>query len=48
MLREKSRNYLSHQIRGKEASVGAMLVLEKEKLYPFPGWACGNFIGLNG
>lgn len=37
MLREKCRNYLSHQIRGKEASVGVMLVLEKEKLYPLPG-----------
>lgn len=37
MLREKCQNYLSHQICGKKASVGAMLTLEKEKLYPLPG-----------
>ena len=36
MLQEKCRKYLSHQIRGKEANVGAMLA--QEKLYPFPGY----------
>ena len=36
MLQEKSRKYLSHQIRGKEANVGAMLA--QEKLYPLPGY----------
>jgi len=36
MLREKCRKYLSHQIRGKEANVGAMLA--QEKLYPLPGY----------
>lgn len=36
MLREKCQNYLSHHIRGNEASIGAMLALEKEKLYPLP------------
>lgn len=29
MLQEKCRKYLSHQIRGKEANVGAMLAQEK-------------------
>lgn len=38
MLREKCRKYLSHQIRGKEASVGTMLAMEKEKLHPLPGY----------
>lgn len=34
LLQEKCREYLSHQIRGKEAEVGAMLAQEKEHLYP--------------
>ena len=38
MLLEKCRSYLSHQIRGKEASVGAMLAQEKIHLYPLPGY----------
>ena len=38
MLREKCQKYLSHQIRGKEASVGTMLVREKGLLYPLPGY----------
>ena len=36
MLQEKCRKYLSHQIRGKAANVGAMLA--QEKLYPLPGY----------
>ena len=36
MLQEKCRKYLAHQIRGKEANVGAMLA--QEKLYPLPGY----------
>lgn len=36
MFQEKCRKYLSHQIRGKEANVGAMLA--QEKLYPLPGY----------
>ena len=36
MLQEKCLNYLSHQIRGKESSVGEMLTKEREKLYPLP------------
>lgn len=39
MLSEKCRKYLSHQIRGKAATVGKMLDDEKEKLYPLPGYA---------
>ena len=38
MLQEKCLNYLSHQIRGKESSVGEMLTREREKLYPLPGY----------
>ena len=38
MLLEKCRSYLSHQIRGKEASVGAMFAQEKNHLYPLPGY----------
>lgn len=38
MLREKCRQYLSHQIRGKDANVGTMLAEEKGKLYPLPGY----------
>ena len=38
MLQEKCMNYLSHQIRGKESSVGEMLTREREKLYPLPGY----------
>ena len=38
MLQEKCLNYLSHQIRGKESSVGEMLTKEREKLYPLPGY----------
>lgn len=38
MLREKCRQYLSHQIRGKDAEVGTMFAQEKEKLYPLPGY----------
>lgn len=38
MLQDKCRQYLSHQIRGKEASVGAMLLQEQEELYPLPGY----------
>ena len=36
MMLEKCRSYLSHQIRGKEASVGTMLAQEKIHLYPLP------------
>ena len=36
LLLEKCGEYLSHQIRGKEAEVGAMLAREKEHLYPLP------------
>ena len=36
LLQERCREYLSHQIRGKEAEVDALLVQEKEKLYPLP------------
>lgn len=48
MLQEKCLNYLSHQIRGKEASVGEMLTREREKLYPLPGYpfdACKRITG---
>lgn len=38
MLQEKCLKYLSHQIRGKESSVGEMLTREREKLYPLPGY----------
>ena len=38
MLQEKCLNYLSHQIRGKESSVGEMLTKERERLYPLPGY----------
>ena len=36
MFREKCQQYLSHQIRGKESSVGKMLMQERDKLYPLP------------
>lgn len=48
MLLEKCRSYLSHQIRGKEASVGAMLAQEKVCLYPLPGYpfdTCKRSVG---
>lgn len=48
MLQEKCLSYLSHQIRGKEASVGEMLTTEREKLYPLPGYpfdACKRVTG---
>lgn len=38
MLHEKCQKYLNHQIRGKEFSVGTMLLQEQEKLYPLPGY----------
>lgn len=38
MLQEKCLNYLSHQFRGKESSVGEMLTRERGKLYPLPGY----------
>ena len=38
MLREKCQRYLSHQIRGKEGSVGMMFAREKVLLYPLPGY----------
>lgn len=38
MLREKCHRYLSHQIRGKEGSVGTMFAREKVQLYPLPGY----------
>lgn len=38
MLFEKCRSYLSHHVRGKEATVGTMLALEKIHLYPLPGY----------
>lgn len=38
LLLGKCKEYLSHQIRGKEAPVGEMLSQEKEKLYPLPGY----------
>lgn len=34
MLMDKCRQYLYHHIRGKEASVGTLLVKEQAKLYP--------------
>lgn len=37
-LENKCRNYLNHQIRGKEALVGEMCRIEKEHLYPLPGY----------
>ena len=36
MFRGKCQQYLSHQIRGKESSVGKMLMQERDKLYPLP------------
>ena len=39
MFREKCQKYLSHQIRGKEASVGTMFAREKALLYPLPGYS---------
>lgn len=48
MLQEKCLSYLSHQIRGKEATVGEMLTREREKLYPLPGYpfdACKRVTG---
>lgn len=48
MLKEKCNQYLSHQIRGKEANVGAMLKEERSKLYPLPGYAfdpCKRAVG---
>ena len=38
MLQEKCKSYLSHQIRGKPASVGEMLAQEQGELYPLPGY----------
>lgn len=38
MRRDKCEKYLSHQIRGKEANVGTMLLEEKAQLYPLPGY----------
>ena len=38
MLRERCLKYLDHRIRGKEATVGTMLVQEKDALYPLPGY----------
>ena len=38
MLHEKCLKYLSHQIRGKESSVGEMLARERGRLYPLPGY----------
>ena len=38
MLLDKCRKYLSHQIRGKDATVGTMLACEKDCLYPLPGY----------
>ena len=38
MFWKKCQKYLSHQIRGKESSVGTMLTKEKTKLYPLPGY----------
>ena len=38
MLLEKCESYLSHQIRGKPASVGEMLVQEQGELFPLPGY----------
>ena len=37
-FREKCQKYLSHQIRGKEASVGSMFAREKAQLYPLSGY----------
>ena len=48
MLQEKCLSYLSHQLRGKEATVGEMLTREREKLYPLPGYpfdACKRVTG---
>ena len=38
LLREKCRQYLSHQIRSKEAPVGTMFAQEQALLYPLPGY----------
>ena len=39
MLRKRCLEYLDHQIRGKEATVGTMLAQEKDALYPLPGYS---------
>lgn len=38
MLLEGCKSYLTHQIRGKEADVGAMFNLDREALYPLPAY----------
>ena len=38
MLLDKCQQYLAHQIRGKDATVGVMLACEKDELYPLPGY----------
>lgn len=38
LFREKCQKYLSHQIRGKESTVGTMFAREKALLYPLPGY----------
>ena len=38
MLLKKCKSYLSHQIRGKPASVGEMLAQMQRELYPLPGY----------
>ncbi len=37
-LQQKCLEYLGHQIRSKESSVGAMLQTEKERLFHLPGY----------
>lgn len=38
ILADKCRKYLKHTIRGKDLNVGELLALEKERLYPLPGY----------
>ena len=39
LIRTRCEAYLKHHIRGKELSVGEMLLAEKPCLYPLPGYA---------
>ena len=39
MLRNACLAYRSHKVQGKEASVGALFVTEKDALYPLPAYA---------
>ena len=37
-LEAKCSNYLSHHVRGKDASVGELLEQDRDMLYPLPGY----------